>query len=194
MKMSLMFKRRKYLVHFSSQFKYITLSVLPAFLISIFCVNLIFVSGELIFKKEKALIMKKAIDINLTVDETLLWLQKENYAKEVSEQTGKLLKELVILENSIETSYFNAIQQWAAFKSLILFGIIVALTFVGMMSLLYSHRIAGPMYRIQKYIDSLAEGKDIPPVRFRNYDEFKEVAESLEKLRVALKQKGYGQK
>ncbi|MDD2702696.1 MAG: hypothetical protein PHC33_01645 [Candidatus Omnitrophica bacterium] len=192
--MSMVFKRRKYLVHFSSQFKYITLSVLPAFLISIFCVNLIFASGEVIFKKEKARILKRAIEINLAVDETLLWLQKENYASEVSERTGRLLKDLVTLENGIQTSYFNAIRQWAAFKSVILFGIVVALVFIAMLSLLYSHRIAGPLYRIQKYINSLAEGKDIPAVRFRNYDEFKEVADALEKLRVVLKQKSYGQK
>ncbi|MFA5362278.1 MAG: hypothetical protein WC335_03390 [Candidatus Omnitrophota bacterium] len=189
-----MFKRKKYLVHCSSQFKYITLSVLPAFLISIFCVNLIFASGELIFKKEKARILKKTLEINLSVDETLLWLQKENYAKEVLEQTGKVLKELVTLEDSIQTSYFKAIQQWAAFKSLILFGIIAALAFVAMMSLLYSHRVAGPLCRIQKYINNLAEGKEIPAVRFRSYDEFKEVADALEKLRVVLKQKSYGQK
>jgi nitrogen fixation/metabolism regulation signal transduction histidine kinase len=188
------YKRRRYLIHFSSQFKYITISVLPAFLISIFCINLIFSSGELIFAKEKATIMKKAVEVNIIVDQTLLWLQKENYAREVMEKTGGLLKELVMLENSIQSSYFRAIQQWAAFKSLILFGVMVALVFVAIMSIIYSHRVAGPMYRLQKYMDTLSEGKDIPEVRFRSYDEFKEVGEALEKLRRFLKQKGYGQK
>jgi hypothetical protein len=39
-------------------------------------------------------------------------------------------------------------------------------------------------------MDELAEGKDIPPVKFRNSDEFKELAESVEKLRSFLKSKG----
>ncbi len=189
--MPTVFQRKRYLIHVSSQFKYISLSVLPALLISLFCINLIFASGEMIFKKEKARIYKKAVEINIMVDETMMWMQKENYPEEVMQQTGKLLKELVMLEDSIQTAYFKAIQQWLAFKSMILFATIMALTFVGMISLLYSHRIAGPLYRIQKYIETLAEGKDIPPVRFRSYDEFKEVGEALEKLRLNLKQKGY---
>ena len=55
---------------------------------------------------------------------------------------------------------------------------------------MFSHRIAGPLYRIRTCVDMLAEGKNMAPIRLRKRDEFKELAASLENLRSALKDKG----
>lgn len=64
------------------------------------------------------------------------------------------------------------------------------LLLVGLLSLLYSHRIAGPLFRIISCVDMLVEGKDIPPIRLRDNDQFKDLAESLDKLRIHLKDAG----
>ena len=41
-------------------------------------------------------------------------------------------------------------------------------------ALQYSHRVAGPLYRLNMVLKDLAEGKDIKKVHFRDGDEFRE--------------------
>lgn len=74
-------------------------------------------------------------------------------------------------------------------RNALLFGEALIFVCVGILALVYSHRIAGPIFRISKYIKMLSEGKEIPPVKVRYYDEFKEVAEQLDKLREKLGEK-----
>lgn len=45
--------------------------------------------------------------------------------------------------------------------------------------LLYSHRIAGPVYRLQKYLKDKAAGAEIGKLSFRENDYFPEMAEAL---------------
>jgi len=48
--------------------------------------------------------------------------------------------------------------------------------------LIYSHRIAGPVYRIKNTIDEALEGKSAGIIVLRRYDELKDLATSLNKL------------
>jgi len=52
-----------------------------------------------------------------------------------------------------------------------------------------SHRIAGPIFRINKYIDALISGDYSQGLHLRKKDELKDVAEKLGKLREALSEK-----
>jgi methyl-accepting chemotaxis protein len=55
-------------------------------------------------------------------------------------------------------------------------------------SIFISHRIAGPIYKIKSVIDKMASG-DLPPqIYLRKNDEFKELAESVNKLIEYLNQ------
>ena len=62
---------------------------------------------------------------------------------------------------------------------------------MGPLSLVYSHRIAGTLYRIRRCVDMLAEGKNRCPIPLGKHDESKKLAASLDKLRAALKEKGF---
>jgi len=44
--------------------------------------------------------------------------------------------------------------------------------------LLMSHRVAGPLYRMQEHLNSVAEGKVDRPLKFRQKDYFQEIAEA----------------
>jgi len=46
----------------------------------------------------------------------------------------------------------------------------------------YSHRIAGPVYRLKSTIDEVLEGKSPGVIVLRRYDELKDLAASLSKL------------
>jgi len=58
---------------------------------------------------------------------------------------------------------------------------------VGILTLLYTHRIAGPLYRIQLYAKSVSEGKLDTELTFRRKDAVTTFAESLNAMR-----KNYG--
>ena len=49
-------------------------------------------------------------------------------------------------------------------------------------SLVYSHKVAGPVYRFQKSLDMLLEGQLDFMIRLRKKDEFKNIAEKMNSL------------
>lgn len=62
--------------------------------------------------------------------------------------------------------------------------------------LLFSHRVAGPMYRLKKHCEAVARGESLGDVTFRKGDYFMEVAEAynaqMAVLRERLKAQGGG--
>ncbi len=180
------FQRKRYFVHPSSQLRYIAMSVLPALVISIFCVYFLIRTGELTLQAERAKLAVTTTSFSYTINE----LKTGQYPPEVVDKVIKLKKELIALNNILNLTYFDALKEWHKTKILISVGLFFVLVIVGTMSLIYSHRIAGPMIRLKNYIDMLSEGKSVPNIQTRHYDEFKELANSLEKLRSNLKSKG----
>jgi len=59
---------------------------------------------------------------------------------------------------------------------------IVVLIFSFGLGVYYLHRIAGPIYRIEKTVREMAEGKKVEPIRLRKKDFFKSLAEAVNKL------------
>lgn len=180
------FQRKKYLVHPSSQFKYIAIGVLPAFVIGIFSLYLLLKTGEMTLQAERAKLSVEISSLNYTIQE----LQTEKYPPEIVEKIKGLKKELISLQNILKLTYYDTLKEWNKTKVLIFIGLFSVLIIVGIVSLLYSHRVAGPLVRLKTCIDTLSEGKDTSVIQVRRYDEFKELAESLEKLREGLKSKG----
>jgi signal transduction histidine kinase len=121
------FKRTTYFVHPSIQLKYMALSILPALIVSLFCIHVLINSAGLVLNTEKVVIFS---------------------------------------------------------------GLFIVLVCTAGLSLLYSHRIVGPLSRIRKCADMLSEDMDMLPIRVRKCDEFRDLAGSLEKLRSSLKDRG----
>ena len=71
---------------------------------------------------------------------------------------------------------------WVLFRNLILLIPIIA---VG--SVYLSHKIAGPLYRIEKSIEQIAKGDLDLKVKLRQGDEFKEIAHALNHMTEKLK-------
>jgi len=62
----------------------------------------------------------------------------------------------------------------------ILVGFIVIFTLI--LEILFLHRIAGPIYRIEKTLKELAEGKQVNKIKLRKKDFFKSLAETTNQL------------
>ncbi len=56
--------------------------------------------------------------------------------------------------------------------------LLVSLVIFGF-GLVYSHRIAGPIYRLHKYFKGRANGTETDPLKFRQDDYFQEICESV---------------
>jgi hypothetical protein len=179
-------KRRKYYLAPSVQLKYIVMSILPALVLGVFCAQLLVISGEKSLQRAK-----QRFDLEISALEQILnKVNKDTYPREVISELIQLERSILSFRAALQDTYLNTLNEWYQTKRMILGGIFLVLICVGILSLLYSHRIAGPLYRLNTYIDMLSKGKDIPPVRVRGYDEFKELTDSLERLRIRLKEKG----
>jgi len=184
--MANLIKRRNYLVHPSSQFKYIAMTILPALIMTVTCAYFLLHSGEVFLAKQQCRIASEIASI----DETISLLKTEVSFASAEEKVDVLKKRLIILRKNLEIEYANTVNKWALAKMVIFLSLTMVLLFSGIISLLFSHAIAGPLFRLRRSIDMLAQGKDIEPLNFRHSDEFRELASSFEKLRIFLKSKG----
>jgi len=62
----------------------------------------------------------------------------------------------------------------------ILLGFIVIFTLI--LEILFLHRVAGPIYRIEKTLKDLAEGKKVEKIKLRKKDFFKSLAEATNQV------------
>ena len=58
---------------------------------------------------------------------------------------------------------------------------------IAVSSILLSHRIAGPLYRIELTLDKLIQGEDVGYLSLRKNDELKELAEKINRLIPIIK-------
>jgi methyl-accepting chemotaxis protein len=79
-----------------------------------------------------------------------------------------------------DNPYFDFLQEQKSALSMLYFAV-SGVVFVLMMGLgiLYSHRIAGPLYNLDRKMRRIAGGEEPSPVNFRRRDQFKELAESF---------------
>ena len=79
-----------------------------------------------------------------------------------------------------DNPYFDFLQEQKSTLSMLYFAV-SGLVFVLMMGLgiLYSHRIAGPLYHLDRKMRRIAGGEEPSPLQFRRRDQFLELTESF---------------
>ncbi|MBI4386761.1 MAG: methyl-accepting chemotaxis protein [Elusimicrobia bacterium] len=58
----------------------------------------------------------------------------------------------------------------------------LVLIFTSALGLAYSHRLAGPIYRIKKTLEAVHRGESVSEVHLRERDEFKELADAVNRI------------
>ena len=172
------YKRKKFIIHHLIQIRYILMSVLPALVISIFCVFFLVKSGE-------NMILQSKLSLNKINENTQMLNELEG-----QEQSEKGLKKILVLKSellsfqrSMQKTYLSDFTEWKNICIQIFIGLFFVLFLVMILAIIYSHRIAGPIYRVKRYLDMMAESNNLPPpISFREYDEFKEIADSVNKV------------
>lgn len=69
---------------------------------------------------------------------------------------------------------------------LVSFGMLLPLTIA--VGILVTFRIAGPVYRFEKYLKAVIRGEEVGPCRIRKGDEFEELCELINQATVALRE------
>ena len=66
---------------------------------------------------------------------------------------------------------------FASFYSVLILGLVTAA--IAAISVLFSHRIAGPLYRLEKNLDAIASGDLTVSTRFRGMDQLSSLADEM---------------
>ena len=87
-----------------------------------------------------------------------------------------------------DNPYFDFLDEQRSSLLLVYFGV-SAVAFVLMMALgvLYSHRIAGPLYSLNNRMKQIADGAEPSSLRFRRKDQFPELAENFNAMMARLR-------
>jgi sensor histidine kinase YesM len=72
------------------------------------------------------------------------------------------------------------------FIRLLFLGLPFIVVIVGF-TIVFTHRIAGPIYRIELTIDRLKQGEDVPLIKLRPGDELRELAEKTNDIILLIK-------
>ena len=173
--------RKHYFIHRSMQIKYMAMSILPTVIIGVFCILVSLKGAEFLLYTTRAKAMQE-VD---SLDRKISWLVKDGASGktvDVLALTG-LQKEILSTRVAISSTYHEFFQSWSAMMFLMAVGLVLFLVCVGILALLYSHRVAGPVYRIKRCMEMLADDQPVADVRLRRNDEFKELAEAFNRLK-----------
>ena len=174
------------MVHPSVQAIYIAFSIIPAILAAVFCTYTMTHSGETVLRGAKEVPLVPIYNMRKTVQN----LERDGYGGETALQIEELKGELEDLKFSLENSYQDTMKQWNVIRLQIFMVMFWCVILIGCLALVFSHRIVGPLYRLQKCIDQFVLGQDTGPIRLRKKDHYKTLAWSVEKLRKSLVGKG----
>lgn len=86
-----------------------------------------------------------------------------------------MVRERIVVDSKI-------IKYWLA-------GGILITILIAVFILFYSHRIVGPIYHLQKHLEKMIEGDYSKKLFFRKHDEFKYLADTINKLQDTLVEK-----
>jgi methyl-accepting chemotaxis protein len=77
-------------------------------------------------------------------------------------------------------------EQRRTMNSIFAITAVVAFAIIPFLGLLFSHRVAGALYKLESHIDRVAETGELRDVQFRKGDYFPELAESFNRMMAAL--------
>ena len=175
-------RRLRLFVHASSQGRYLALSVFPVVLMTLLCGIFIFGSVEQLLMNSNERPMVPVAKVQRSAN----YIAHSDMSGASADRVAALNTELQDVQRTLEAGHRETLVRWNRIKISIYLALFVGLFASTTLTLIYSHRTVGPLIRIRNNITDMAEGRQIPPVRLRKHDEFKDLAASLEQLRQRL--------
>jgi hypothetical protein len=178
-------KRKRYFINPASQLTFIIASIIPALIMTVFCTQIFILKGEEMLTSEKERILDTIYQIRHTYNAI------EKNTKINNEDSQRLKSKLDTAEKSFESTYSLIPGQWNKTKLLVLLVLMGTVLITIFVSILWSHKMSGGLFRMTRVVDQLNDGEKIPEIKIRTHDHFKVLCQSLEKLRITLEKKGF---
>jgi len=113
----------------------------------------------------------------------------ENLFREFITIDRQVIEERVVLEDGVEklvkvpsTKTILGVKRWELVLPAILINNLIIMIILIIFGIRYSHRIAGPAFRINSDIDKVLEGKKGVQIKLREKDRLREIAFRVNKL------------
>jgi len=177
--------RRQYINNLPVQLRYLGMSILPALTIGVFSLFLLISAGQLLIFKAKGEMLTQLS----ALDNQVQLLASRHMAEKTipADRLTDLRKDILGSRLAINKVHQEIISEWQNMMLLMVVGTLAILLCVTILSVLYSHRIAGPMVRIRRILEMMADKQPVPVVKLRKYDEFQDIAAALNRLNSTLK-------
>ena len=155
------FKRKRLIINPSFQYRFIGVFIVVSILMSVFIVSFSWQTYTSFLKD----LSQKETKMGLYTDLINEYVEPGATVFWVPKET----KKQVIIKLFIFTAFLSL--------------------FVLVLAVVLSHRIAGPLYRLNSYLLAIARDEPVPQLKFRNRDEFIMLADSFNKCVNRLKGK-----
>ncbi len=104
----------------------------------------------------------------------------------VSGLTYYITLNTILTQLESESKFINAYETIKNINSLLIRRIVFLILFLIILTfyleIRFLHRIAGPLYRIEKILNEISEGKNVEPIKLRKKDFYKSLAEAVNKV------------
>lgn len=158
-------KRKRYVIDRSFQFRFI-----GTLIITVIVALIIFTALSAAFYWAKSMagdnVFKEYITVHKQVTET----------RQV-EKDGEMVEEEYLVSRE-----FPGLKRWELVIPPILINNLVIIVIIAVIGIFYSHRIAGPVYRMKTDIARVLEGEKDIRITLRKKDALKEIADSVNLL------------
>jgi len=171
--------RVRYIVDLRLQLKYAVLIITPILLLGFFSVTVGFkVAKEMISQQRQQLMLQIA-----ALEETIKSIEGGILDKPAADRVLERIKRLKGFAQDLVAFNIYEVRR----LSQMIFLVVVILVFGSLaFGLIISHRISGPVYRLEKIVQQIIKGERLDAIRTRSTDEFKQLAGVLEELRLKL--------
>lgn len=172
------YKRKRYLVNWKFQLKFSLMLILPVLILGIIIILVISNISKSVITTQRQQLMTQIASLEQSSDE----LEKASFEKKTSANLKNNIRNLKTFSHDIMNINSFTLRQ---LNGIVINGILIFTVGLLLFGTLYSHRIAGPIYRIEGILKNMADDFKIP-FNFRSTDEFHEFFLALDGLRKRI--------
>ncbi len=169
------YKRKRYLVNWEFQLKFSLMLILPVLILGIIIILVISNISKSVIITQRQQLMTQIASLEQSSDE----LEKTSLENKLSVNLKNNVRNLKTFSHDLMNTNSFTLKQ---LNGIVVNGILIFTVGLLLFGILYSHRIAGPIYRIDRILRNIADNLKIP-FKTRSTDEFHEFFLALDGLR-----------
>ncbi len=168
--------RKRYAINLRFQLKYSLMAAVPILLLGFLIIAMVFNISKSVITFQKQQLMTQISFL----EQALNFLNQKETNRKVIDDLKICVKNLKSLSQDLIT--INTFE-WAGLNNTFFKGVITFAIGGLIFGIFLSHRVAGPIFRVQKILKGFATNANIPPIKIRPTDEFQEFYATLEEIR-----------